>query len=290
MFLCLCITLTVIVLLILKIFLLRKSAKEINEQLSEKLSSDTNTIIGISSSDKEMRLLASSLNEQIKILRKQQLRYEQGDTELKTAVTNISHDLRTPLTAISGYLDFLKEEEKSEQAEQYLRIIEERTNALRNLTEELLRYSSAVSEEQTLHLENVTINSVLEESIISYQAALQEHKIIPEIEITDKRIIRKANHTALARVFANLLNNALKYSDGDLVITMNDDGLITFGNHAKNLDKVKVGKLFDRFYTVENVGQSSGLGLSIARTLLKQMNGSISADYCGEMLKISIIL
>lgn len=288
MFLCLLSACISIILLIWKIYVLKKSAREIREQLAEKLSGDTNTLISVSSSDRDICALASALNGQLKILRSEYIKYSQGDTELKKAVTNISHDLRTPLTAICGYLDFLKEEEKSEQAEEYLKIIEERTKALRQLTEELLKYSAAVSGECRLQTEEVMINSILEESILSYRAALQERNIIPEIEITDKRIVRMADISVLSRVFSNLLNNALKYSDGDLFITMNENGVITFSNHAAALDGIDVEKLFDRFYTVENIGQSSGLGLSIAKLLLEQIHGSISAEYKNSILEITV--
>ena len=287
----LCLVLVIIIAVqAVKIYIMKKSAKEIRMQLIEKLTLDTNTIIGISSSDKDMRALASALNEQLKVLRAEHIRYSQGDLELKTAVTNISHDLRTPLTAICGYLDFLKSEEKSVQAENYLAIIEERTEALKQLTDELLKYSSAVSDEQNIQFDDAAVNNILEKSILSYRAALQERGIIPEILITDKKIIRSVNRSALSRVFANLLNNALKYSDGDLCVTMNDDGIITFRNHAKSLDSLQVGKLFDRFYTVECGGQSSGLGLSIARVLTEQMGGSISAEYHDEVLEIFLSL
>lgn len=110
----------IIILLILKIYLLKKSAREIKNQISEKLSADTNTIIDISTGDKDMRSLASDLNEQLKMLRKEYIRCQQGDTELKNAVTNISHDLRTPLTAISSYLDLL--ETNPEKSEQYIKL------------------------------------------------------------------------------------------------------------------------------------------------------------------------
>lgn len=271
-----------------KLYVIKKSMKEIRNQIAEKLTEDTNTLISISSSDRDICSLTSVLNQQLKILRTEYIKYSQGDAEIKRAVTNISHDLRTPLTAICGYLDFLKEEEKSEQAEQYISIIEERTYALKQLTEELLKYSSAVSGEYSPQLEEVTLNSILEESILSYQAVLQEHNIIPEIDITEKRIVRMSDPVALSRVFANLLNNALKYSDGDLFITMNRNGVIKFGNHAKALDGIETGKLFDRFFTVENIGQSSGLGLSIAKILIEQLDGKISADYNDGLLEIVI--
>lgn len=121
----------------LKIHLLQKSAKEIREAFSHRLETDTNTLIDISSHDKEMRKLAASINEQLCLLRIQRHKYQTGDKELKEAVTNISHDLRTPLTAVCGYMDLLQKEEKSEKVTRYLDLIANRIEAMKQLTEEL---------------------------------------------------------------------------------------------------------------------------------------------------------
>lgn len=287
MILYLCIAFVIIFLLIIKIYLLKKSAREIKNQLAERLSTDTNTLIGISSGDRDMRNLASGLNEQLKILRREYIRCQHGDTELKNAVTNISHDLRTPLTAISSYLDLL--ETNPEKSEQYTAIIRERTETLNQLTEELFRYSVITSPEYDTTSEPAVLNSILEESILSYYAALQEHGITPEIEITEKKIIRNINKNAMSRVFSNLLNNAVKYSDGDLQVKMSDNGIIIFSNSSARLNEVQVERLFDRFYTVENARKSTGLGLSIAKILVKQMNGDITARYENHKLSIRIV-
>lgn len=285
--LCLIIAIIIIFSLTAKIYLLKKSAREITNQLDEKLSEDTNTLIDISSDDRDMRRLADNLNSQLKVLRAEHIRCQQGDAELKNAVMNISHDLRTPITAIGSYLDLL---EKNPEKSQYIKIIRERTENLNQLTEELFRYSVITSPEYRDITETLTVNSVLEESILTYYATLQEHGIVPKIDITDKPVIRNISRNALNRVFANLLNNAVKYSNGDLHISMNADGIIIFANKSAELSEVQTERLFDRFYTIENARKSTGLGLSIARVLIEQMNGSISAEYCGDTLFIKIKL
>ena len=274
--------------LLIKIILMKKAAREIREQLSEKLNSDTNTLIDISSADKDMRALAADLNTQLVILRRKQLRFTQGDTELKNAVTNISHDLRTPLTAICGYLDIIKTEEKSEKLAGYLDIIEDRATLMKQLTEELFSYSVIISESEEYHTEEVTVNSVLEDSIMGYYAALCERGIEPSVRITEKPIVRRLNRADLARVFANLIGNALKYSDGDLSISLDDDGVISFSNTASALDGVEVGRLFERFYTLESARNSTGLGLAIARSLVERIGGTIAAEYSMNVLCIKI--
>lgn len=271
----------------IKIYLMKKSAREIAEKLSEKLSADTNTLIDISSGDKDMRALAEKLNVQLKQLREERLRFRHGDAELKEAVTNISHDLRTPLTAVFGYLDLLEREEKSDTVNQYLGQIRGRTEAMKQLTEELFRYS-IVASSKPLNYERLCVNSVLEESLAEFYGAIVQQGITPEIEITESRVERVLDKSALKRIFGNIIGNAIKYSDGDLFVTLSGDGTATFSNTAENLNAVTVGRLFDRFYTVENARNSTGLGLSIAKLLAEQMGGSVKAEYVENRVVITL--
>ena len=285
----LCLILTVfLIAAIIKIFIMKKSAKEVSSQLSEKIHTDTNTLITISSFDKDIRKLAAELNILIKEMNEQKLRYTQGDKALKENVTNISHDIRTPLTAISGYLELLKKENNSPQARRWLEIISERTDAIKNMTNEMLTYAVSVSEKHDILLENVIINDILEETISSFYGAITERKITPEINICEKKIHRKLNRNALKRIFANIISNAIRYSSGDFDVMLSPDGEITFCNSASGLDAVTAARLFDRFFTVENANGSTGLGLAVAKSLTEEMGGTISSDYSGGKLKIRI--
>ncbi len=275
--------------LVVKIYLLQKAAREIKEAFADRLITDTNTLIDISSHDRYMRELANTINIQLRKLRADRHRFQQGDMELKNAVSNISHDLRTPLTAICGYLDLLEQEEKSTTVERYIEVIRNRTEILKQLTEELFRYSVILTTEDDMIKEAVEINRVLEESIAAFYVALNERRIIPNIKMPENKVICYLDSSALARVFSNLLNNAIKYSDGDLDIILSETGEIIFANTASGLNEVQVGKLFDRFYTVEAARKSTGLGLAIAKTLVEQMNGTISAKYENHRLSICIL-
>ena len=278
----------VIVILLNKIALLHRAAYEVHSQFAEKLEHDTNTLIVISTRDRYMRRLAEEINVQLRDLRTERQRFQQGDFELKEAVTNISHDLRTPLTAICGYLDLLEQEEKSEAAERYLAVIKERSEVLKQLTEELFRYTVITSAPNDSSYEDIILNHVLEESISAYYAALKGSLIVPEITMPDEKIRRRLDKKAVSRIFGNIISNAIKYSDGDLRITLQEDGEIIFSNHASRLNEVQVGRLFDRFYTVEAADKSTGLGLSIAKILMEQMQGKITARYAGGVLSIHL--
>ena len=273
-----------------RLHLVRKSVREITSDLNDKLKEDTNTGIRISSRDKDVCRLASEINVKLKELRKEHLQYHQGNTELKNAITNISHDIRTPLTAIYGYLDMIQKTDDTIKQAEYIAIMKERAELMKQLTEELFRYSVILSDENEMETEDVFINQLLEESISSFYPALTGKGITPTISITDKRIIRNVNKAALSRIFANLLNNAVKYSDGDLEISLSDTGEMVFSNTAQGLSAVEAEQLFDRFYTVESAHHSTGLGLSIARTLIERMNGKITAEYEDPRLIIKISL
>lgn len=277
----------IVVLLSIKIYLVEKSAQEITEAFDERLKTDTNTLIDISSRDKKMRTLADRINTELRLLRKERCRYQQGDQDLKDSVTNISHDLRTPLTAIYGYLNLLKHEEKSGVVEEYLAQIQNRVDSLTNLTEELFRYSVVTSSHE-LRPERVNIVSVLEESLLSFYGMMQEKGIRPEIALPEEPVWRMLDISALNRIFSNIIGNALKYSDGDFSVDMKENGTITFSNTAQALNSVIVDQLFDRFYTVETNYNATGLGLSIAKLLTGRMGGVIKADYRDEKLSITV--
>lgn len=270
-----------------KIYLLRKGTRQLREGLRLRLTEQTNTLLSLSTRDKAMRRLADSLNEELRALRRERLRYQQGDRELKEGVANMSHDLRTPLTAICGYLELLKELQLPPDATRYLAQIENRTEALKRLTEELFRYS-VVNSSQELDLEPVNLGNALEQALLSFYGAFENKGITPKVELPAQKVERLLDPAALNRVLGNILSNGLKYSVGDLTVTLDSGGTFTFSNLAPDLDQVTAGKLFDRFYTVEAARHSTGLGLSIAKLLAERMGGSIGASYETGRLTITL--
>ena len=282
------ILIAIIIALLVKIHILQKSVKEIEIAFADRLVTDTNILIDISSSDKNVRCLANTINGQLRKLRTERRRFQQGDLELKHAVTNISHDLRTPLTALCGYLELLEQEEKSESVNRYIEIMKDRVDILTQLSEELFRYSVIISTKDNITKEQVIINTVLEESIAAFYTVLTERNIVPDIQISEIKVVRMLDRSALSRVFSNLISNVIKYSDGDLKIVLSENGEIVFSNMASGLDEIQVGRLFNRFYTVEVARKSTGLGLTISKTLVEQMKGTISATYENNRLSIHI--
>ena len=270
-----------------KVYTLRQSARQLREGMAQQLERETNTLLAVSSGDREMRALADALNGQLAQLRAERQRYQHGDLELKEAITNISHDLRTPLTAIVGYLALLEGEEKSETVERYLSQISNRTQVLHQLSEELFAYA-LLTAPQPLHPQRVDLRGLVEEALLSYCGAMEQRGMEPTIQLPEGRVERNLDPTAAGRVLSNIISNALKYSAGDFSVTMTPNGVITFANSAPDLNPVLVQRLFDRFFTVETARHSTGLGLSIAKLLTQQMEGTLEAKYQEGQLVITL--
>ena len=276
--------------LAVKIYLIKKDIASIDAEFYEILNGDTNGLITIDGRDKSVRRLAANLNLRLKELRSLRLKYEHGDLELKNAVANVSHDLRTPLTAIIGYLELLEKEKMSADAKRYTRIIVNRIETLKQLAEELFRYSVVTSPDYDSPKERLCVNAVLEECIAAHYSSLVKAGITPQIIMPEIPVYRVVNRVALTRIFSNLLGNAIKYSDGDLSITLTKECEISFSNTATKLTEVQVHRLFGRFYTVENARESTGLGLSISRVLAEKSGGEIRAEYADKILTVTVSL
>lgn len=266
------------------LLVLRHSLREAAEELEEKLRTDTNTLISISSGDRAMQSLVTHINRQLQALRRERLRLHSGNAELTAAVTNVSHDLRTPLTALCGYLDLLEQEPQTEAA--------------------ALPCRNSGTDGRHARPDGGAVPLLRPHSHgrrTPHGAGLPERRARAEPCRVLRRALRARHHAIGAvagrkghppagrrRVFDNILSNAAKYSDGDLAVVLAPDGKVTFSNRASALSRVEAARLFDRFYTVDSARGSTGLGLSIAKLLTEKLHGTISADYENETLRICI--
>jgi len=278
----------IIIFLVYKLISINISLKEIDNKLNDILNTDTNNILTTSTNNKNINNFTNNLNIQLKKLREQSLEYQQGNNQIKRTITDISHDIRTPLTSIRGYTDLLKKEKGIKKQKEYLNIIDERVDSLINLTEQLFDYSKAIDKEDTINKENICLNDILEEIIISYYALFKKNNINPSIKICKNKIYKLLDKNMFIRIIENILSNSIKYSEGDLNIILDNNGKIISSNKTNKLDKTSVAKIFDRYYTVENAKKKSGIGLSIAKHLTELNQGNIKATYKKQTLIIEI--
>lgn len=278
----------IIIFLIYYIISINISIKEIEDNLDIILNNDTNKLITISTNNKRLNKLATNLNTNLRKIRKLEISYKNGDKELQESITNISHDLRTPLTAIKGYIDIIKKEKSKKKIVEYLKIIENKTEDLVILTEQLYDYSKSLDLKDKLKKEKVCINDILEDTILSYYALIKKKNLTPEINITTKRIYRKIDKNMAIRILENIISNTIKYTDEDIKITLLDNGKIIIKNKSHVLDNTTVNKMFDRYYTIESGSNTSGIGLSIAKQLVNINGGKITAKYSQGYLIVEL--
>ena len=278
----------IIIFLIYYVIGINISIKEIEDNLDIILNNDTNKLITISTSNKRLNKLAATLNTRLRKIRKLELSYKNGNKELQESITNISHDLRTPLTAIKGYIDLIKKEKSKKKIVEYLKIIENKTEDLVILTEQLYDYSKSLDLKDNLKKEKVCINDILEDTILSYYALIKKKNLTPEINITTKRIYRKIDKNMAIRILENIISNTIKYTDEDIKIALLDNGKIIIKNKSRVLDNTTVNKMFDRYYTIESGSNTSGIGLSIAKQLVNINGGKITAKYSQGYLIVEL--
>ena len=276
----------VCIILISKLYLMKKSIREIEKSFAYILEADTNNLITISSSDADIKKLTTHLNNNLIDLRKQKLQYQNGNKELENIITNISHDLRTPLTVLKGYTDLIKNEQLSVNQRKYLYVIEKKSNELVELTEQLFEFSKILDIDAKK--EKCCLNEVLEDVLVSFYNIFKEKNIVTKVSICSKKIYRNVNKIALIRIFENILSNVSKYSNGDFNLKMEENGIITFANKSDLLDETSTEKIFGRYFSVENAKESNGIGLAIAKQLVELNNGSIRGKYINGYLHIIV--
>lgn len=274
------------IILIIRIYSIKKGIKELEKSLNDIVNSDTNNLITIT--DNNVKNLAIYLNKQLKNLRNQKLQYENGNKELRRNITNISHDIRTPLTAIKGYIDLLDKNKLSKEEVRYLKIVNKKIEELTELTNQLFDFFKTNDTYEKMEQEEICINEALEEVLADYYNIFKEKNIAADISICNEKIYRRINKISLIRVFENILSNILKYGRDRFSVELKNDGSILFSNETENLDNTTVQKIFDRYFSVENAKVSTGIGLSIAKQLVELNNGKISAKLKGKTLIVKI--
>lgn len=284
----------IIIALIVKVVLLRRAFGEITDQIKERVDGKTNTPITLSTGDKAACKAADTINKEINSINSERIRYETANREINMAVTNISHDLRTPLTAMNSYIDLLMDEKDEEARAEYLRRLKNRADVMVGLTGELFSYSVATTGGEPEKADNESdticdIRAVLEDCLLSFYVPFTEKGITPEIELPETQVNSKIDKRIAGRIFENIIGNALKYAQKSFIVKMDANGKVVFSNYAPDLTQVDIARLFDRFYTVKNSTASTGLGLSIAKELVHSSGGNITAELSEDKM-FSIII
>jgi len=227
--------------------------------------------------------LTDTLNrvfEQQKSRRQQWIRNE---NRIAQTYTNLSHDIRTPLTSLDGYFQLLTQTDDQEAQQRYLRIIQERIHALRDILEELFMFTRLESRTYEMKLEKCDFNAILKETLFSYYEEWENSGIEPEFDIPEGKVLVQGNEPAIRRILQNIIKNVLDHggrSVGISLSAMEGQVCVTVQNRVAHPEEIDVSRIFERFYKADPARSrtSTGLGMAIARELTEYMNGSISAS------------
>ena len=283
----------IIIFLITIIIGYKREFRRINKQITENLDEYAN--VKTKSVDKDIENLVESINLIFDSRQKIVAQKNKNEEKIRESISNMSHDLRTPLTSIMGYLQMIKSEKSSEaDKKEYMDIVEKRTKSLQQLISSFYDLSRMEGNEYNFNYKKVNLSSILCENIALFYNDFRNNNIEPIIEIDEnvKDII--SDDGAINRIFSNLITNMIKHGESFVKITLrqeNDVISTEFINKATRLTEENVDKLFDRFYTVDNSrsDKNTGLGLYITRIIVEKLGHSISSIIDNGYLKIEII-
>lgn len=286
------ILLIIILSLLLLIISYKKDIRYISRQISKSKGDLTN--IKMSSLNREIEELAIKIDELYLTNHKINLKIRNNEEKLRESIENMSHDLRTPLTSIMGFVQLLKDEQLSKEEKlRYISIIERRTENLNTLINCFYDLSRIENNEYKFKLEYVNLSEILVENIAAFYDDFINNGIEPKIQIAENSSNVIADKNAVMRIFSNLINNMIKHGDKSVDISLNNvDNYVEtqFINSAPNLRPEEVEKIFDRFYTGDaaRTDKSTGLGLCITKALVEQMGHKVEANLEDGRLKIKI--
>ncbi|MBM6855797.1 HAMP domain-containing histidine kinase [Mediterraneibacter glycyrrhizinilyticus] len=272
----------IIILQFIIIWKYQRQVRDICRQLAFLMKHDSNMLINREFDMGGIGTLSDRLNEFLELRRKEKQHYQEKETLIADTYTNLSHDIRTPLTSLDGYFQLMEECENVEDQKRYLNIIHERIHSLNEMLEELFTFTKLKNESYNLELMPCCINRILKETVFSYYDDWVRMEIQPDIRITEEQLHIYGNRQGFSRVIQNVIKNGLDHGEKKISIVLERDqdrAALRIGNQVTHPEQIDVEHVFDRFYKADAARSktSTGLGLSIAREFVKRMNGEIGA-------------
>ncbi|WP_239004723.1 sensor histidine kinase [Paenibacillus tepidiphilus] len=277
-------------LLLTRLWMLRRELERMTEQLRLYNDRTTGKHIDVALFDGRLEALAEQINRQSGLVVEAEARRKRIEHEFRQAVANISHDIRTPLTSILGYIQLLEAESITpEEKREYVAYVKNRARRLQALLNDFFELSVIESLDYPLQTEKLGMTALLSDILVGFYDAFNEKGITPEIRLPEENVFLYTDESAVRRVIENLLINTVKHAGGQVNISFaeqQETAVLTIVNDAQALAGSDVSLLFDRFYTADRTrsAQSSGLGLSIAKSLMNKMGGTLAAELHGEQL------
>ncbi len=271
----------------------RMNIKHITKQLEEIIDiKDTNQLLTILARQKDITNLVNMLNNQLTENRISKIQIKRLNKNFRDSITNISHDLRTPLTTAGGYVQMLQSDVSEDEKQEYLAIVLERQNTVKKLLEQLFEYVRIESGEIVYEQVPIDAKSVFLDVLTMYYDDFFKMKQEPTIIFPDSPCIIKGDEQGLKRIFSNVIFNSITHGNGDFHFEIQEiNGYsFTFSNISEPMKKDDLNCVFDRSYTKDKSRnkKTTGLGLSIAKEIVNQLDGKINAYYNNDRFSIVV--
>ena len=274
----------VLVYVLTRLYFLKNEIKRTTRQLNELNNNVTAKKLDIHFIDRDFEKLAKEINNQIDLTKKAKAEKRLTENELKQAISYISHDIRTPMTSILGYIQFLESDEITpEMRKEYTSVVKDSASRLKVLLEDYFDLSIIEQTDYPVKIEVIKLNHLILEVLVGFYEEFNKRNLEPTINIPDHDIIIMADPSAVKRVIENLVVNAIRHSSGQVTIQLkkcNASVQLTISNSVIQLSVQDLHHMFDRFYKADQTrtGKGTGLGLPIAKSLMEKMNGSLTAE------------
>lgn len=282
-----------VILLIFYVFYLKTQIKSIGKQLEDISKGKTEKKIDISLIDKDIEYLAININRNIDFQRQLRIDVLRNEEKLKDSIASISHDLRTPLTSIMGYLQLLEKSELSGKQKEKVDILKKKSELLQNLITSFFEITIIENDNVNVKLEKINLNNFLSDVMLSSIYSFKTANIEPIFDVPDTTIFIEADKLILQRIIQNLISNTLKYAHEYIKISLvqNEHAQLIFQNKVQNTENINVDLLFEKFYTADKARSSgsTGLGLAIVKLLAEKINARAVAEIDGHILTLKII-
>lgn len=275
---------------------LKWEMRKIRKELSQTRELSYNRQLTIPLFDQDFTNLTMELNRNLDYQKQLKLQYEHSEQQMKQSISNIAHDLRTPLTVVKGNLQMMEmDQHMTDKSREYLRISLDKTDVLKDMVDDFFELSVLESDRSKVELQAVPITNVLMQFVLEHETVIREHGLRPDLHFPEKSIYIMADPAMLDRMLGNLLNNVLKYARDEFSICVEclDSEkycVISFANRADMEAELAVERLFDRSYQADKSRKASGagLGLYIVKLLAEKQGASVGAQWSGEQLVLKM--
>lgn len=292
--------LIVIVCILCAVFLflylqLRSELRQLHKQLAYTRKEDAQFTLFTTSSNLVMAQVIDEVNQLKHQRQSEKNAYLKNELEVQDMITNISHDIRTPLTSIQGYVEMVAISEDSDERNRYFEIITNRLHDLESMLDEFFLYTRLINSNEVLEVHSLAVYPFLCNTLLNYMDMINTQHLEPQIQCENEAVCVLAHEESLRRICTNLIMNTIRYGKAPFVIRVEEQTsaiTIQFSNHVNAGDFVDVEHMFDRFYKGDRARtqKGSGLGLAIVKELSQRMQGSVEAKLHGDVLQVILKL